>query len=77
MLARRGQGTAGIEQVRQGLAASRATGAEVYWPYFLALLAEAYGTVGQVEEGLTVLAEALAAAGEWDRTVQSHNSTVC
>ena len=29
-------------------------------PYFLALLAEAYGKVGQVEEGLTVLAEALA-----------------
>ena len=29
-------------------------------PYFLALLAEAYGTMGQPEEGLHVLAEALA-----------------
>ena len=29
-------------------------------PYCLALLAEAYGKVGQVEEGLSVLAEALA-----------------
>ena len=29
-------------------------------PYFLALLVEAYGKVGQVEEGLSVLAEALA-----------------
>lgn len=29
-------------------------------PYFLALLAEAYGKAGQPEEGLTVLAEALA-----------------
>ncbi len=29
-------------------------------PYYLALLAEAYGKVGQVEEGLSVLAEALA-----------------
>ena len=29
-------------------------------PYFLALLAEAYGKVGQAEEGLTALAEALA-----------------
>ena len=38
----------------------RATGAELYRPYFLALLAEAYGKVGQAEEGLTVLAEALA-----------------
>ena len=28
--------------------------------YFLALLAEAYGKAGQAEEGLTVLAEALA-----------------
>ena len=29
-------------------------------PHFLALLAEAYGKVGQTEEGLSVLAEALA-----------------
>ena len=47
--------------MRQGLAACRATGAELWRPYFLALLAEAYGKVGQAEEGLTVLAEALAA----------------
>ena len=46
--------------MRQGLAAYRATGAELGRPYFLALLAEAYGKVGQAEEGLTVLAEALA-----------------
>ena len=39
-----------------------ATGAKGTRPYFLGLLAEAYGKVGQVEEGLTVLAEALAAA---------------
>ena len=32
--------------------------------YFLALLAEAYGTIGQPEAGLTVLAEALTHAGE-------------
>ena len=30
------------------------------WPYFLTLLAEAYGKAGQAEEGLTALAEALA-----------------
>ena len=29
-------------------------------PHFLALLAEAYGKVGEAEEGLAVLAEALA-----------------
>jgi predicted ATPase len=49
----------GIAQLHQGLAAWQATGAGVEQPYFLALLAEAYGKAGQVEEGLTVLAEAL------------------
>ena len=60
-LAAQGQEEEGIAQIRQGLAAWRATGAEVTRPYFLGLLAEAYGKVGQAEEGLTVLAEALAA----------------
>jgi predicted ATPase len=45
--------------MRQGLAAFRATGAELNGPYFLALLAEAYGKAGQTQEGLTVLSEAL------------------
>src|SRR5215475_14236963 len=40
---------------RQGLAAWRATGAELGRPSFLALLAEAYRKVGQAEDGLTVL----------------------
>jgi predicted ATPase len=55
------QGQEGIAQIRHGLNAWRATGAELQRPYFLALLAEAYGKVGQSEEGLSVLAEALAA----------------
>jgi predicted ATPase len=38
---------------------------DLYRPYHLALLAEAYKKAGQVEEGLTALAEALAAV---DRT---------
>ena len=59
-LAGQGQGEEGIAQMRQGLAALRATGAEVLRPHYLALLAEAYGKMGQIEEGLTVLAEALA-----------------
>ena len=50
----------GIAQMRQGLAAWQATGAEIGVPHYLALLAEAYGQAGQVEEGLSVLAEALA-----------------
>src|SRR5439155_11385535 len=46
--------------IRQGMAAYRATGAELFRPHYLALLAEAYGILGQTEEGLTALAEALA-----------------
>ncbi len=59
-LAEQGQGEEGIVQIRQGLSAWQATGAELARPYILALLAEAYGKGGQAEEGLSVLAEALA-----------------
>jgi predicted ATPase len=54
-----GQGEATIMQLRQRLVAYRATGTELRWPYYLALLAGAYGKVGQAEAGLGVLAEAL------------------
>jgi predicted ATPase len=54
-----GQGE-GIAQLHQGLAAFRAAGAEISRSRDLGLLAEAYGEAGQTEEGLTVLAEALA-----------------
>jgi len=60
-LTAQGRAEEGILQIRQGLAAYRATGAEVGCTYYLALLAEAYGHSGQAETGLRVLAEALAA----------------
>jgi predicted ATPase len=60
-LAEQGQSAEGIAQMGQGIAAWRATGAELQRPYYLALLAEAYGKAGQAEEGLSVLAEALTA----------------
>ena len=60
VLAEQGQGGEGIAQIRQGLAGCRATGEEMAQPFGLALLAEAYGKTGQAEEGLSVLAEALA-----------------
>ena len=59
-LAEQGAGASGIAQLRQGLAAWAATGGEAYRTYYLALLAEALGREGQIEEGLGVLAEALA-----------------
>ncbi|MGH7965997.1 MAG: hypothetical protein ACRERD_29970, partial [Candidatus Binatia bacterium] len=59
-LTKQGQGEEGTAQLQQGLAAWQATGTEMNRPYYLALLAEAYGKAGQVTEGLTVVAEALA-----------------
>jgi DNA-binding winged helix-turn-helix (wHTH) protein len=50
----------GFVQMRQGLAAYQATGAELWRPYYLALLAEAYGKGGQLAQGLRLLSEALA-----------------
>jgi predicted ATPase len=61
-LAAQGQGAEGMAQIRQGLAAYQATGSETGRPYHLALLTEGYDTVSQREEGLRVLAEALATA---------------
>jgi class 3 adenylate cyclase/predicted ATPase len=58
-LAERGQGEEGITQIRQGIVTWRATGAEIWRPYWLSLLAEAYEKVGQAKEGLATLAEAL------------------
>jgi predicted ATPase len=59
-LAAQGQRTEGVAQMRQGLAAYRASGTARQRPYYLALLAEAYGSIGQPAEALSVLAEALA-----------------
>jgi predicted ATPase len=59
-LAEQGEGAGGIAQLRQGLTAWAATGGATQRTYHLALLAEALGREGQVEEGLGVLAEALA-----------------
>jgi predicted ATPase len=59
-LTAQGEGTEGIAQIHQGLAAYSAVRGNLQRPYFLAMLAEAYGKVGQPEEALTVLVEALA-----------------
>jgi len=59
-LAEQGHCDEGIAQMRQGVAAYTATGAVLSQPYQLALLAAACGKVGRIEEGLSVLAEALA-----------------
>src|SRR5262249_9713626 len=58
-LAHQGQAQEGIEQITQGLTAYRATGAELARPWFLSLIAEAHGFLGELEAGLTALTEAL------------------
>jgi len=58
-LTEQGQREEGIAQMRRGLAAWQGIGNELLQPYYLALLAEAYGKVGQAEEGLSALSEAL------------------
>jgi predicted ATPase len=60
-LARQGEQAEGLVRIHQGLALSRAVGGELAQSYFLALLAETHGDSEQTEEGLAVLAEALAA----------------
>jgi class 3 adenylate cyclase/predicted ATPase len=57
-LAMQGQGEAGLAQVRQGIAAWRATGAAVLVPYFYTLLADVSDHLGHTADGLQALAEA-------------------
>jgi predicted ATPase len=59
-LAAQGWGEEGIAAMRQGLGRWQATGSVYTRPTWLALLAEAHRESGQVEEGLRLLAEALA-----------------
>src|SRR5262245_25288778 len=59
--AMQGEGAAGLSHMRQGLAAVLATGQTLARPFCLVVLAEAAVQVGQIEEGLRLVAEALAA----------------
>ena len=56
----REQGEAGLVQLREGLAVLQATEAELWVPLFLGALAQGYAQGGQAQEGLRVIAEALA-----------------
>ena len=54
-----GEGAVAIAQMKRGLAAYRSTGAQLFLPYFLSLLARACLKTGQPSEGLRVIGEAL------------------
>jgi len=49
----------GISLLRSGMAAYRSTGAEVYIPHYVGLLARAYEIAAQFDEALTLLDDAL------------------
>jgi predicted ATPase len=57
-LAIQNQGEEGMVQVRQGIAAWRATGSALAAPYFCAVLADVCAHLGHTEDGLQALAEA-------------------
>jgi class 3 adenylate cyclase/predicted ATPase len=59
-LAEKGQVGEGIAQICQGLAAHEATGALLSRPYWVSLLAQAYGRGRRAEDALRMLDEALA-----------------
>jgi predicted ATPase len=56
---RQGGDKQAIADIRSGIAAYRATGAELETSYWFALLADAFAAIGAVEEGLVALTEAL------------------
>jgi predicted ATPase len=60
VLAEQGHHEEGIAQMRQSLAAQLATGAKLLRPYYLGLLAEAQARAEQIQQGFSLVAEALA-----------------
>ncbi len=59
-LAARGEVEDGIALLHEGLSACHETGAEMDRPHYLALLAEACGHAGRIEEGLAAVTEGIA-----------------
>jgi class 3 adenylate cyclase/predicted ATPase len=59
-MAEQGNLEAGMHQLAEGIAAYRATGAELFLPHAFALLAETQGAAGRFTEGLATVADALA-----------------
>ena len=55
----RGDVRAGIADIRESMDRRRSVGMGAVWPWYFALLAEAQGLAGQVDDGLSSLEEAL------------------
>ena len=59
VLSEQGQAEAGIQKIRQGLAAAQGIESMLYRSYFLMLLAVAYRKAGQAEKALNTITEAM------------------
>jgi predicted ATPase len=75
VVAETGRREEGIAQMHQGLTTLQATGGGLRLPYYLALLAEAYGNHGEPGESLHVLADAFdhvqhTGEGWWEAELQ-------
>jgi predicted ATPase len=76
-----GHAATSVAHIQQGWSAVQGTGPKLSHPYWLALLAEAYGQAGQPEAGLAVLTDActLVAATEerwWEAEVSRLQGTL-
>jgi predicted ATPase len=68
-MAEQGLNEEGIAQIQEGMSASQAIGTELYRTYFLILLAEECIETDRIDDGLSALTEALAAANEHENRV--------
>jgi len=66
VLAELGQQAEGLARMREGIAAQQAMGNMLFISRYLAQMVEAYGQVGQAEEGLRLLTEAFAVMQKTD-----------
>ena len=64
LLAEQGEIEAGIAEMRTGMIADQAARFDLYHPYTLAMLAQAYAQAGAPDQGLSMLEEALASVDE-------------
>jgi predicted ATPase len=73
--ARNGDAAAGIACIRQGMARAEAMGSKLFHPCYFGLLAEALALAGEIDEGISVLGQALgnsAASGQKSTDVELH-----
>jgi class 3 adenylate cyclase/predicted ATPase len=61
-----GRAEDGVAQIRKGLVAQHAAGADILRSEYLCMLAEGYSDAGHVDDALNILTEALAAAEQQD-----------